>query len=129
ELARCDIEIATLRERLDQLLVERAAIQADYIDCNSLLAPVRRLPSEILAEIFALCWDSFTPFMEDVDCDSVSLPTEIARLAHAPLLNLSRVCVRWHNIALGTPALWSRIELEAILWTAAPSRLEVIMEL
>ncbi|KAJ6455564.1 hypothetical protein C8R47DRAFT_1060753 [Mycena vitilis] len=129
ELARRDTEITTLRERLDQLFVERAAIQAHYTDCNSIFAPVRKLPSEILVEIFGLCWDSFTPSIEDVYNESVSLPTETARLAHAPLLNLSQVCVRWHTIALGTPALWSRIELEGILWTAAPHHIEHIMGL
>ncbi|KAJ7649019.1 hypothetical protein DFH06DRAFT_1208767 [Mycena polygramma] len=128
ELVRRDTQITRLREQLDQLLAERAVVQTHYTECNSVFAPIRRLPSEILAEIFGFCCDSFTPFIEELDSEYVSLRTEMARLAHEPLLTLSRVCARWHHIALGTPALWRRIEVDEILWTA-PTRLEGNMEL
>ncbi|KAJ7038786.1 hypothetical protein C8F04DRAFT_348604 [Mycena alexandri] len=130
ELARYDMEIARVQKKLDQLVVDRASFQTRHSDYTSLLAPIRRLPSEILVEIFGLCWDSFTPDLSDVDKEGAPLILrgELARLAHAPLLTLSQVCVRWHNIALGTPALWACIELEGPLWTA-PHRFEDIMAL
>ncbi|KAJ6537729.1 hypothetical protein B0H19DRAFT_1180733, partial [Mycena capillaripes] len=128
ELARYDIEIAKVQEKLDRLLADRAVVHTHYTNCSSVLAPIRRLPSEILVEIFGLCWDSFTPAIDEVDSATTSLHTEIERLAHAPLLTLSQVCVRWHSIALGTPALWCQIDLEAELWTA-PTHLDSIMGL
>ncbi|KAJ7728882.1 hypothetical protein B0H16DRAFT_1894001 [Mycena metata] len=130
ELARYDTEIARVQKKLDQLVVDRVAFQTRHSDYTSLLAPIRRLPSEILVEIFGLCWDSFTPDLSDVDKEGPSLVLrgELARLAHAPLLALSQVCARWYNIALGTPALWARIELEGPLWTA-PHRFEDIIAL
>ncbi|KAJ6605174.1 hypothetical protein DFH09DRAFT_1422038 [Mycena vulgaris] len=75
-------------------------------------AAIHRFPSEILVEIFALCWSTFTPAFDEGDSASSSLEVEMSRLAHAPLLALSQVCSRWHTIAVGTPALWTTIELD-----------------
>ncbi|KAJ6472204.1 hypothetical protein C8R47DRAFT_1296969 [Mycena vitilis] len=74
------------------------------------------LPTELLVEIFAYCRDSFAPDLHDIDTDTVAFDTEIARLAQAPLLTVSRVCSKWHTVALGTPLLWCTIELDAVLW-------------
>ncbi|KAJ7750815.1 hypothetical protein B0H16DRAFT_1549223 [Mycena metata] len=127
ELARYDAEIAELKTRLEQLAIERAAFQARYSDYTGLLAPIRRLPSELLVDIFGLCGDS-SPTITDFNGVFAPLHTELARLAHAPILTLSQVCARWHGIALGTPALWARIDLEGALWTA-PHRFEDIISL
>ncbi|KAJ6579134.1 hypothetical protein DFH09DRAFT_1360974 [Mycena vulgaris] len=78
---------------------------------------MRRLPSEILAEIFALCWMSFTPSFEEVDSVTSSIDTEMARLAHLPLLVVSQVCARWHGIVMGTPSLWTTIEIDSVVCT------------
>ncbi|KAJ6537726.1 hypothetical protein B0H19DRAFT_961923, partial [Mycena capillaripes] len=130
ELARYDREIAqSALKKLERLEVQRQTFQVQYEACSSLLAPIRRLPSEILVEIFGICWESFTPYVEDIDLRTLSLSTEMARLAHAPLLTLSQVCLRWHRIALGTPALWGRLDLEGVLWTPAPNHLDNCMNL
>ncbi|KAJ7676307.1 hypothetical protein B0H17DRAFT_1140028 [Mycena rosella] len=69
--------------------------------------PIRRLPTELLVEIFQQCWAAFTPSFEDITSGQKKavLKTEIARLAHGPLLKLSQVCSGWHTIVLGTPSL------------------------
>ncbi|KAJ7671316.1 hypothetical protein DFH06DRAFT_1365996 [Mycena polygramma] len=77
---------------------------------------IRRLPTELLVEIFTQCWNSFTPDFDDIDVVSASFATEIERLAHAPLLDLSRVCSKWHAIALNTPSLWCDVQLDGVLW-------------
>ncbi|KAJ6535511.1 hypothetical protein B0H19DRAFT_1271261 [Mycena capillaripes] len=99
-------------------------------------SPIRRVPAELLVTIFALCWDSFTPaFGHDPswpaydDSPRSSPEIEIARIAHAPLLDLSRVCSQWHTIALGTPSLWGDIQLSRHLWRNKDSRIETILEL
>ncbi|KAF8181128.1 hypothetical protein K438DRAFT_1187952 [Mycena galopus ATCC 62051] len=127
ELARYDVKIAAarLQEDLGRLFAERADIQAHLADCNSLFAPIRRLPSEILVDIFGVCWQSFQMTAET---GAAGLATAMSRLAHAPLLALSQVCIRWYNIALGTPALWRYIDLAAILWTV-PAHLDSNMKL
>ncbi|KAJ7077698.1 hypothetical protein B0H15DRAFT_1003496 [Mycena belliarum] len=91
---------------------------------------IHTLPSELLAEIFALCWHAFTPSFPDTH-DSVSIEVEIRRLAHAPLLELSQVCSRWHAIAVGTPSLWSDICLDSVLWRPAlrnPTRVTTLLK-
>ncbi|KAK7062357.1 F-box domain-containing protein [Favolaschia claudopus] len=118
DLARCDSLISHLQ-------VERDEIQRQYTDCQSLSAPIRCLPSEILVEIFRICWDSF----KSTDIESLSSEDEILRLARAPLLVLSRVCIRWHTIVLHTPVLWHDVLLDANLWTAQDLSYRTAMEL
>ncbi|KAJ7894981.1 hypothetical protein B0H14DRAFT_2682397, partial [Mycena olivaceomarginata] len=98
ELAQYDTQIVRVPQNMDQLLVQRAEI-----------------PTEILVEIFKMCWEAFVSTIGP-GAGGMSLAGEMSRLAHAPLLTLSQVCIRWHTIALGTPALWCDIDVEAILW-------------
>ncbi|KAJ7135248.1 hypothetical protein C8R43DRAFT_1021444 [Mycena crocata] len=54
ELELYDSEIHRVRQVLHQLEVDRVAVQEYSQLCRSMLAPIRRLPSEILVEIFTL---------------------------------------------------------------------------
>ncbi|KAG2738844.1 hypothetical protein P692DRAFT_20757495, partial [Suillus brevipes Sb2] len=54
-------------------------------------SPVHRLPTEILSEIFLLCFPQDQPGL-------------------APLL-LSTVCRRWREVAVGFPKLWCMLQL------------------
>ncbi|KAJ7465037.1 hypothetical protein FB451DRAFT_428408 [Mycena latifolia] len=130
ELARYDDEMGRLQEQLLQLAEDRATLQADYDDCRGLLSPIRRLPAETLVEIFALSTRApnvnvFIPAFGGYSSETVA--QGIAALAQAPLLRLSQVCARWHTIAIGTPALWSRIQLDGNIWD--PSRLKKVSRL
>ncbi|KAJ7673738.1 hypothetical protein DFH06DRAFT_1173180 [Mycena polygramma] len=91
-------------------------------------SPIRRLPSELLVEIFTSCWHSFTPAFDELDDDSTELKTELARLAHAPLLDVAQVCLTWHAIAMGTQSLWGDIQLHDVLWNT-DNDMEIIMTL
>ncbi|KAJ7120044.1 hypothetical protein C8R44DRAFT_981998 [Mycena epipterygia] len=53
QLRKYDEKMVELQEELQQMAVERAALQTEYGDSRSLLAPVRRLPFEIMGEILA----------------------------------------------------------------------------
>ncbi|KAJ6568627.1 hypothetical protein B0H19DRAFT_862111, partial [Mycena capillaripes] len=107
ELARYDAEIARLQAQLRGTENEHLALQSYYDECRCVLSPVRRLPPEILADIFALC-DAATPpeFKRVRDCISSSRQAAMSVLAHRPLLIISQVCARWHDIVMGTPTLW-----------------------
>ncbi|KAJ7112155.1 hypothetical protein C8R44DRAFT_932753 [Mycena epipterygia] len=91
-----------------------AVLAAHHAGCTSLLSPIRRLP---FVEIFALCSAEFTPTFTDGPALGL-FPLQIAfmRLAHGPRRALSRVCTRWHGVAMGTPALWTRLDLDTVLW-------------
>ncbi|KAF7375347.1 hypothetical protein MSAN_00421900 [Mycena sanguinolenta] len=87
---------------------------------------INQLPAELFVEIFAFCWRSFTPRFDDIyapsrskehqDNPTPAYKTEIARLAHAPLLTVAQVCAKWRSIAIGTSFLWCDIELDTVLW-------------
>ncbi|KAJ7451325.1 hypothetical protein FB451DRAFT_1284199 [Mycena latifolia] len=115
-LACYDDEIAKLEAQLTKLVAERATLRAQYDDCRGLCAPIRRLPTEILGEIFALTVAS-TPTCSLLD-----------RLAQMPLLILSRVCARWHAIIMDTPAFWGTIHLHGGLWLS-PKWTQTVMRL
>jgi hypothetical protein len=98
-----DAEDARLAVSRDQL--RRAAEQA-----RSLVASIRRLPPEILAEIF---------FFTDptIYCH---YGRHIANCG-LPMILVGKVCSSWHRLVLNTPSLWTHI----IVKTDQPSPAQV----
>ncbi|KAJ7160071.1 hypothetical protein C8R46DRAFT_1106880 [Mycena filopes] len=89
-------EIAKLQEALDKLAKEQESLAA-YVDAHkALLSPVRRLPLDVLQEIFLACAPSHR------NC--------VMSASEAPVL-LGRVCSSWRAIAYSTPRLWARIHI------------------
>ncbi|KAJ7612983.1 hypothetical protein FB45DRAFT_842915 [Roridomyces roridus] len=94
-VAQLDVEIEQLRSSLEARLVERD-------QCRNVLTrykyPILTLPAEITSEIFIQF-----------------LPTH---LKFTPLIGpyspafLLQICHQWRDIALGTPALWSSIQVD-----------------
>ncbi|KAJ7983309.1 hypothetical protein DFH06DRAFT_1467135 [Mycena polygramma] len=72
---------------------------------------IHALPTETLSDIFRLADAAITP--KTKRCPS-ALKVDLAQLANSPLLVLSRVCSRWHDIAINTPTLWSNIEINGM---------------
>ncbi|KAJ6472785.1 hypothetical protein DFH09DRAFT_1380341, partial [Mycena vulgaris] len=95
-LQRLDDEIADLRKALEKLAAERDSLDA-YVDAHrALISPARRLPLDIIREIFIAC-----------------IPTHrncVMSASEAPLL-LGRVCGSWRTISLSTPRLWSSLHV------------------
>ncbi|KAJ7737550.1 hypothetical protein B0H16DRAFT_1466190 [Mycena metata] len=114
QLSKCDEEVAKLERRITEINAHRAVLLGQYHDCKALLAPARRLPPEILGEIFALTSDSASTSASANG--NFNYAASLERIANSSILALSQVCARWHDIALGTPALWSKVELDAVLW-------------
>ncbi|KAJ7673709.1 hypothetical protein DFH06DRAFT_1467181 [Mycena polygramma] len=121
ELARYDVEIGRLQTVLERLVRERAAL-ATYADrCRSVFSPIRRLPTELLAEIFAMCSPAYcSELADEYDLWEANTPKqELDRLSNHSLLQLSQVSALWNQTAMGTPKLWSTILLNTSLWSAA----------
>ncbi|KAF8161737.1 hypothetical protein K438DRAFT_1504444, partial [Mycena galopus ATCC 62051] len=107
EIERYDVEISRLEAILEQTKHNRALVE-DYLRlCRYTISPIRRLPSEILTEIFAF----FLPEIPNGMMSSLSFgfsnEEELSRVANVDLLRLSEVCSRWHRLVMGTPFLWS----------------------
>ncbi|KAJ7647847.1 hypothetical protein FB45DRAFT_998768 [Roridomyces roridus] len=127
ELERYDDEILRLNAALFRAESERAAVQDYSRLCDAVMSPVRRLPAEILVDIFgyfttALHW----PWLEFPRSDSIE--EEMRRVANVELLRVAQVCPRWHQLVMGTPSLWSCIELDLCQWTAPDSRLLLLLK-
>ncbi|KAJ6562581.1 hypothetical protein B0H19DRAFT_1069186 [Mycena capillaripes] len=96
QLKRLDEKIADLQIAIDRLAAERDVLGAFVDGHKALISPVRRLPLDIVQEIFVAC-----------------LPTHrncVMSAAEAPVL-LGRICSSWRTISLFTPRLWARLHI------------------
>ncbi|KAJ7114137.1 hypothetical protein C8R44DRAFT_630655, partial [Mycena epipterygia] len=90
-LERLADEIADMQKALNKLTTERDSLAAYLADHKALISPVRRLPLDIIQEIFVAC-----------------IPTHrncVMSASEAPVL-LGRICSSWRTISLSTPRLW-----------------------
>ncbi|KAJ7677617.1 hypothetical protein B0H17DRAFT_863759, partial [Mycena rosella] len=86
-----DDEITDLHSALDSLREERGSLGAYVGAHKALISPARRLPLDIIQEIFLAC-----------------IPTHrncVMSFIEAPVL-LGRICSSWRTISLSTPRLW-----------------------
>ena len=116
-----DPEIHRIQAALAELLAKKTALRDQARMLVGLYHPVRKLPVEILAEIFLQCID--TPWLHDIgSCDySVGNPEYADEEVHIPQsrfiklckmpLVLSSVCTLWRKVALARSELWSSISL------------------
>ncbi|KAF5356427.1 hypothetical protein D9758_009524 [Tetrapyrgos nigripes] len=82
-----------------------------YVDhCKSYLSPIRRLPTEIMGEIFLNYQDLHMSDREDRQFRG-PLTRPLYSSPAMTALVLSSVCKLWHTITLATPQLWSRFSL------------------
>ncbi|KAJ7101333.1 hypothetical protein B0H15DRAFT_408902 [Mycena belliarum] len=96
ELADLDKEISRVQDQLDALTRRKAALDA-YVEAHlAMISQARRLPDDIVREIFANCLPSHRNSIVSSD--------------EAPLL-LCQVCRPWREIALTTPRLWSSLHI------------------
>ncbi|KAJ7189109.1 hypothetical protein C8R46DRAFT_1244633 [Mycena filopes] len=113
ELERYEIEIQRLRETHRSLKWFREG-------CLSVFSPVRRLPTELLAEIFGLCAPTAHP---------TTPAAELDQIARKYLLNLSQVCSRWHEVTMTTPKLWSTVAFDTCFWDECSASYAVLLSL
>ncbi|KAF8166860.1 hypothetical protein BJ912DRAFT_889174, partial [Pholiota molesta] len=95
-LAELDAEMARKLAEHEALCRQHMKLSLEFADYRALASPMRRLPIDVLREIFIHC-----------------LPTgHNAILSHkeAPTL-LTLVCSAWRTIAFTTPALWASIHM------------------
>jgi len=95
-LSKIEQQITELQLKLDILLKERDT-HLDFInEHRALSSPIRRLPPDLLGDIFVNC-----------------LPTQheaIINTDECPLV-LTQICSGWRALALRTPRLWSSIHI------------------
>lgn len=97
ELSHLENQVANVQSILQELLRERDVAQQFVDSHRALLAPIRRMPLEIMQEIFVHC-----------------LPTDqfIRPDAYKAPLLLGQICRAWRRAALSTPALWNSLAIQ-----------------
>ncbi|KAJ7623626.1 hypothetical protein FB45DRAFT_926270, partial [Roridomyces roridus] len=96
-LTRFDNEITQLKDRLQRLETERGKLAEYHTQHAGIVSPLRRVPPEILAEIFS--WT--LPTIDEVEGD-------VSDLQQSPWV-LTQVSSLWRRTAISIPWLWSSI--------------------
>ncbi|PBK80179.1 hypothetical protein ARMGADRAFT_909174, partial [Armillaria gallica] len=98
EIYKYDAEIFRMKSALEKL----QGVRQSLVDCiqasEGLLAPIRRVPRDVLQNIFeCLCVSvSYNPFSKRDDMPLISTTP----------FYLSSVCFYWRSICLSSPRLW-----------------------
>ncbi|KAK0443248.1 hypothetical protein EV421DRAFT_2019201 [Armillaria borealis] len=105
-LAELETRIADAQAKLDVLLQERDSLVWNLQRCTDVLNPVRRLPSDVLCEIFA---HSMTGPENSYSFVGGTKPRS-ARISVPCQWKLGRVSMNWRYTALTYPRMWSMID-------------------
>jgi len=100
-LACLDDEISKLREKLKLLEEERVLLFSYRTRNEAILSPLRRMPLELLREIFLWTLPSIAGTLELGRFD----------MAQSPWV-LTQISGHWRAVALSTPSLWSRVAID-----------------
>ncbi|KAJ7457216.1 hypothetical protein B0H11DRAFT_2063389 [Mycena galericulata] len=101
-LACLDAELLRLSARVAQLERERALLSEHRARNRAIISPLRRMPPEVLCEIFA--WT--LPTLPPPEATSRRWPT----ICDSPWV-LTQICNRWRAIAAARPSLWSLVAI------------------
>ncbi|KAK6996626.1 hypothetical protein R3P38DRAFT_2565267 [Favolaschia claudopus] len=111
EVAKRERELEQNRREHKILIKEHNLLSSYAQNCSTLLAPIRRLPRELLAEILGLCC------CHENGSFSTNPDEELRNVCHRGLRQLAQVCTLWRRSVMGTPKLWSRISIRIKLWS------------
>ncbi|RDB30907.1 hypothetical protein Hypma_004915 [Hypsizygus marmoreus] len=104
-LRQFDFQIAEARRMLASLIERRKLEQKLLTRYRAVVSPIRRLPHDVLVEIFLQTgsWEPDAFLMHDME------PLAVGPRLDRSLLRITHVCAEWRRVALRTPALWSTI--------------------
>ncbi|KAJ7483547.1 hypothetical protein FB451DRAFT_1129456, partial [Mycena latifolia] len=100
-LTGLDDQISQMRDHLKQLEEECVSLLRYREQNVAICSPLRRMPPEVLAEIFSWTLPSVSEARRQTRLD----------IAHSPWV-LTHVNSRWRAVALSTPSLWSLIVID-----------------
>jgi hypothetical protein len=98
ELSRLEEQITHFPDIVDNLTRERDTLNEYIRDHRALISGARRVPRDVLEEVFVLC-----------------LPADQnakMRTYESPVL-LGRICSAWREVSLTSPRLWSSLHVDA----------------
>ncbi|KAF9009801.1 hypothetical protein BDZ89DRAFT_1078350 [Hymenopellis radicata] len=97
-IAHLEDAIAEARRGLQSLVHQRHQELRDLNDIHTVMHPIRRLPLDVLREIFLICLDDQDPRADSLD-------------THGMPWVLVQVSSQWRVAGLSFPRLWSRVHV------------------
>lgn len=101
-IASGEAEHAMLARVISELTSKQNQISADLVKWRQVLCPIRRIPPELLAEIFSY-------FMAPLKRRNYAWDVK-GHSRDNPLV-LTHVCAVWRRVAFDTPRLWTRLKI------------------
>ena len=101
DIERFNSEILWLRQRAKGLELERKAFEEHAASARSLLSPIRRLPLELLVDIFSYCCADSVIMNHSLGTAGAVVSIDV------PTITLGQVCRSWQSIISSNPSLWS----------------------
>ncbi|KAF7798075.1 hypothetical protein EIP86_009289 [Pleurotus ostreatoroseus] len=101
---------AQLNHHNKEILRIRGAKRSLRTQFNA-LAAISRLPTEVLSLVFQAYVDNYWVAENHNSQYTVGVRAQIYTTSMCGWLVLLQVCQHWRSVALGTPSLWTRIEL------------------
>ncbi|KAF7333895.1 hypothetical protein MSAN_02402200 [Mycena sanguinolenta] len=113
ELSQLENTIDVVSRILRDLQFRRSQLRESAVGLKGVISAIRRIPPEILAQIFLHCRDhSLEGYDPGGDPGEPPMPNNIEycsiNAAQAPLL-LTHVSSGWRTVALDTPSLWNTV--------------------
>ncbi|KAK1225766.1 hypothetical protein PQX77_011285 [Marasmius sp. AFHP31] len=100
DIQKCEREIEQHQTHIRLLRAKQATHRRDIARYSSLSSPIRKLPSEILRRVFG-----FASIHNYFGHGSSWYPW------YSGAFSISGVCIRWREIAMASPEIWSNISL------------------
>ncbi|KAE9402964.1 hypothetical protein BT96DRAFT_815774, partial [Gymnopus androsaceus JB14] len=85
-------QIVFLQSRILTIETEMEFLRDQLQSCKSLVAPIRRVPDDVLRLIWELCGEPF-----------------FGKYRRTRPLRLGAVCSHWRSVIMSTPSLWATI--------------------
>ncbi|THU94125.1 hypothetical protein K435DRAFT_967008 [Dendrothele bispora CBS 962.96] len=129
EIQRYDTEIHRLRQTLSRLEQERRAAIRSRNARQALLSPIRKLPIELLDEIFS--WCSHAPDEDVTETYGVDRrKADRTCFMSVGILNIASTCTLWRAVSMSRPSLWSdlTIRLDSLYDTVSGYTLVEVLE-
>ncbi|KAJ7080517.1 hypothetical protein C8R44DRAFT_555871, partial [Mycena epipterygia] len=101
-------ELTRLDDQIDELLVKRASLKAAIDAHRALMSPIKRIPQDVLLEIFFSC----LPTAHNAVIDP-----------HEASLLLGNICKHWRSVAYSTPRIWGSLHIPLPDHGAIPPRM------
>ncbi|KAJ7585176.1 hypothetical protein C8J56DRAFT_829434 [Mycena floridula] len=102
DLMDCEAEVTRQKAYLLRVENERDRLRQHRDAYRSMLSPIRHIPIEILAHIFAFFCEENLLAMDSSRGDTISIPGSV----------LVQVCSQWRQVALATGELWTTIRVD-----------------